>query len=149
MKSKILTLALAIIAVGFLGSCKKSDPVVVNFEEILVTNPAIPEVENTTPPANAWVNSLDPACKGFIGVFNNDKHFILRKTDKSGNSYIGMDKADPFEKIDDNTYISVQAGWGTFYAYMTDGKLTSIEYQPEADCKFAYLAGRYSAPVAD
>lgn len=152
MKKTISLISIAVLAIGLLVSCQKDNtptvfefyPETMSLADILLTNPDIPEVENTTPPSNAWVNSSDTACKAFIGIMKGTRRFIFKK---EGAQYFGINMTDSFEKMDGNTYQGIWDNLGTMVVKMTDGKFTSLEYRPESGCPVENLGGTYAAPV--
>ena len=108
--------------------------------EILKTISGIPEVDDTTPPSNAWVNSTNPDCKAFVGKVDGDKCFIL----KAGAENFGVLMDDTFEKVDDNTFRRVESGIGTLTVKMEEGKFSSLEFQAESGSKFEVFNGTYA-----
>lgn len=114
--------------------------------DILKTTTGIPESQNLTPPANAWVNSTDPDCKAFVGIdAEGDTLFVILK-EGSGLAPLGICMDDDFEKIDDNTYQRVEPSVGTFTIKMAEGKFTSLELNTNIE-RIKCLNGTYSAPV--
>lgn len=128
------------------------------MSELLATNPDIPEVDDLTPPAKAWVNSADTACKAFVGINEEgDKIFTTWKRipgtveDEIVNFGLYMD--DTFERTDENTYTRIEDDIVTVIAKMENGKFIScefifgdwlIQYEPD----MAGLAGTYAPSSA-
>ena len=103
MKAKLLTLAFAVLAVGLLDSCQKTDLAeTMTIAELLATNPEIPETKDMTiPPANAWVNLIASDCSAYICRASDDiKHFRVQKIGDIGFGFSN----DEFAKVDKNTY---------------------------------------------
>lgn len=116
--------------------------------DILKTTTGIPESQNLTPPANAWVNSTDPDCKAFVGIdAEGDTLFVILK-EGSGLAPLGICMDDDFEKIDDNTYQRVEPSVGTFTIKMAEGKFTSYEFAAVSGSAYEQFNGTYSAPVS-
>ena len=134
--------------------------------ELLATNPDIPEVNDLTPPSNAWVNSLDSNCKAFTGIDGQEyKIFTAWKcipgTEEDAIVNFGLLMEDVFVRTDENTYTHTE-DIVTVIAKMTEGKLTSCEFifdssviqwivendlEPADLAKVTILAGTYSAPA--
>ena len=145
MKAKLLALAFAVLAVGLLDSCQKTDLAeTMTIAELLATNPEIPETKDMTiPPANAWVNLIASGCWAYIFRTSDDiKHFRVQKIGDVGFGFSN----DEFAKVDKNTY-SLQDEDGTYIIHMTSGKFTSFEYKPEPGNEYESLGGVY-APVS-
>ena len=116
--------------------------------DILKTTTGIPESQNLTPPANAWVKSTDPDCKAFIGVdTEGDKLFVIKK-EGSGLKPLGICMDDAFARIDDNTYQRIEPSVGTFTIKMAEGKFTSYEFTAASGSAYEQFNGTYSAPAA-
>ena len=97
------------------------------MSELLATNTDIPVVEDMTPPAKAWVNSADSACKAFVGVDGyGEKLFVFEKITEVDTTYFGLCMDDVFVKIDGTTYKYVDAA-ATVTVKMTGGEFTSCE----------------------
>ena len=133
--------------------------------ELLATNPDIPEVDDMTPPAKAWVNSADTACKAFVGYDGKDVLFTAWKRiqgtviDEIVN--FGLLMTDEFVKTDEDTYTHTE-DIVTVIAKMTEGKFTSCEFIFDSSAiqwiienglgsaelaEVPILAGTYSAPA--
>ena len=114
--------------------------------DILQTTTGIPESQDLTPPANAWVNSTDPDCKAFIGKNGEAKLFvILKEGQPSASLKLRMD--DAFARIDDNTYQRIEPRVGTFTIKMAEGKFTSYEFAAVSGSAYEQFNGTYAAPT--
>ncbi|MBQ0016922.1 MAG: hypothetical protein KBT04_08065 [Bacteroidales bacterium] len=148
---KLLSLFLAVLTIGLLGSCSKEEsesepdltpaPKTMTMAEILATNPDIPEVDNAVSPSNAWINQANPDYTAFIGIVDETRVYILG----SATCYFGIYMSDVFENVDNNTYSGSWEGYGTIIVHLTEGKFTSFDYQPEPGCKYESIAGTYAA----
>ena len=116
--------------------------------DILKTTTGIPESQDLTPPANAWVNSTDPDCKAFVGIDKEGvKIFTAWKRipgiDEDKIVHFDLLMTDEFVKTDENTYTYTD-DYSTVIVKMTEGKFTSCEFDVEIE-SYKCLNGTYSS----